>query len=86
MSQLQNTEFVDDGNDSQPRLCRPVAGTTLLNTFCTVARGTPLPKEDAEEWEVQMQLRRVLQLMGVLWGDLPARCSDGECGVGCSVT
>ena len=70
-------------------LCVPASGTTLLNAFADVARTTssssssvtPSSREEGEgsEAAVQAQLRRVLQLMVVLWGDLPSQCSPGVC-------
>ena len=39
----------------------------------------PRERRGSQEVSTQMQLRRVLELMLVLWGDLPIQCSPGEC-------
>lgn len=90
MAQLKNTDFGDRSSPSFAPLCTPIAGTTLLNAFSDVTRVNPISDppaaaplgsreaEGAEEVETQKQLRRVLELMVVLWGDLPTQCSTGE--------
>lgn len=92
VSQLSNTEFTARDNPSFAPLCTPVPGTTLLNAFSDVARTNPVPTPgplggseggSKEEAATQKQLRCVLELIVVLWGDLPSQCSTGEqTGVG----
>lgn len=86
MSQLEHTEFLEQGQ-SLPPLCSPHPGTALLHAFAGVARENPLPppagppgsgEREEEEVTVQQQLRRVLQLMVVLWGDLSAQHNSSE--------
>lgn len=87
VSQLQNTKFSSRSNPSYAPLCSPTPGSTLLNAFSDVARTNPpvhAPLTAApqgsrdEEAATQKQLRHVLELMVVLWGDLPSQCSTGE--------
>ena len=40
----------------------------------------PRERQGSQEVSTQLQLRRVLELMVVLWGDLPVQCSPGGCG------
>lgn len=84
VSQLSNTEFSARDNPSFAPLCSPVTGTTLLNAFSDVARTNPISGPQGggeggdEEVATRKQLRCVLELMVVLWGDLPTQCSSGE--------
>lgn len=80
---MENTD-IDTQNPSLAPFCSPVPGTTLLNAFAEVARTNPLllstgsmGSEDKDERATQRQLRHVLELMVVLWGDLPSQCSSG---------
>ena len=91
LSQLSNSEFSARGIPSFAPLCSPVPGTTLLNAFSDVICANPVLDGGAaegadEEVATQKQLRRVLELMVVLWGDLPDECSSGKSGNGCIVT
>ena len=88
LAQLNKTMF-EGADESNAPLCSPAEGTSLLCSLSEVAcahRLQPPPplsslttKEEGEEGEMTawQQLERVLQLLVVLWGDLPPELSPG---------
>jgi len=69
-----------DGSDSSAPLCSPEEGTTLLTALSEVSCSQDLlpPAQERGGMAAWQQLERVLQLLVVLWGDLPDMTSPGE--------
>ena len=79
LAQLENTVFSDDSDSGAP-LCFPKEGTTLLTALSEVTCSQDLlpPAQERGEGVAWQQLERVLQLLVVLWGDLPDMTSPGK--------
>ena len=74
-SQLKHSTFTG-ANDSAP-LVTPNNGHTLLEQFTDLARsltGDP----SLSDVPTQRQLKRVINLVSVLWGQLPDHINPGE--------